>query len=183
MRIDPCQNKCNVISIWQVTIKFQIYDLVSRIFICYLSKLWGKLIAFLLEVKNENDLSWYWFQNEYANIKRIWKNKYTKNLYFLSNIPKKFIKYWPLILHSILLNSSMMNTNWFIRREEWKKRKKEYIIVSWSIIAAFWGYGTRSAFIFSFCVFIYCYDECEKLDVSLCIHSAGLTHINMTTCT
>ena len=64
MRIDPCQNKCNVISIWHVTIKFQIYDLVLRIFICYLSKLWGKLIAFLLETKNENDLSWYWFQNE-----------------------------------------------------------------------------------------------------------------------
>ena len=123
MRIDPCQNRCNVISIWQVTIKFQIYDLVSRIFICYLSKLWGNY-ALILEVKNDNDLSLYWFQNEYVNIKRIWKNKYTKNLYFLSNIPKKFIKYWPLILHSILLNSSMMNTNWFTKKRRMKEKKK-----------------------------------------------------------
>ena len=51
MRIDPCQNKCNVISIWQVTIKFQIYDLVLGIFICYLSKLWAKLIAFYKKLK------------------------------------------------------------------------------------------------------------------------------------
>ena len=47
-----------------------------------------------------------------------------KNLYFLSNIQKKFIKYCPLILHSILLNSCMMNTNWSTKKGRMKEKKK-----------------------------------------------------------